>query len=635
MGNMPASTILNRDQAPPASGPWTSVAEFFSQGVLGPIFLRECRILPRRPRHYLTRTLYLGGLWILLMTIWQAAVGWETTATLGDLARFGLLGFQILAYVQLTLMLFFSALAAASTVSLEKDRRTFILLLMTDLRNDEIVLGKLLGSLLPIGLLLLGSLPVFALMMILGGIAPHQVVEVAIILATTTLAAGSLGSLIALWRDKTFQALALSMLLLVLYLCLVEAMAILPLLRPGDDLGAASFEQAIRAWQTALTPRLALAQVLDPPAGLEPYTTAGRYGLAMLVLTVLLNGWAMLKLRVWNPSGEPIMQREKIGETPADPDRIHAAPGKVRRVWSNPILWREIATRAYGRRPLLIKTAYFIVLALVCWYALVLMPPRQFAAAYGLVPIGILSLLLISAQSVTSITSERDLGSLDLLMITDLSPREFIFGKVFGILYNAKEFIIPPLILVGVYAARGQLWTAPRGYAEALLSRNIESAVCLGLALIVLMAFTVMLGIHVALHHSNSRLAAMSALGTIFFLSVGTMICIYLILINGRFEYQWLSFAGFIIAGIGGLWWVLSAERPSTALNLASALCPIAVFYTVTNLLIGKPGTGESSDPLIPFVVTAGAFGFALVAMAVPLMSEFDVAIGRTSAIGE
>ena len=52
--------------------------------------------------------------------------------------------------------MFFAALSAAGTITQEKDRRTFILLLLTDLRNYEIVLGKLLGSLLQIGLLLAG-----------------------------------------------------------------------------------------------------------------------------------------------------------------------------------------------------------------------------------------------------------------------------------------------------------------------------------------------------------------------------------------------------------------------------------------------------------------------------------------------
>ena len=48
-------------------------------------------------------------------------------------------------------------------------------------------------------------------------------------------------------------------------------------------------------------------------------------------------------------------------------------------------------------------------------------------------------------------------------------------------------------------------------------------------------------------------------------LSVGTLVCIWLILINGRFEYQWFSFIGFLSAGIGGLWWVLNGDRQWTA----------------------------------------------------------------------
>jgi len=47
--------------------------------------------------------------------------------TLGDQARFGLLAFQILIYVQLCLLLFFAALSAAGTIAQEKDRRTFLL----------------------------------------------------------------------------------------------------------------------------------------------------------------------------------------------------------------------------------------------------------------------------------------------------------------------------------------------------------------------------------------------------------------------------------------------------------------------------------------------------------------------------
>src|SRR4029077_414517 len=184
---------------------------------------------------------------------------------LGDNARFGILAFQILALVQLLLLLFFSALSAAGTVAQEKDRRTFVLLLLTDLRNYEIVLGKLLGSLLQIGLFLAGAVPVFALLLLLGGIDFRQIVQATLVLATTALAAGSLGGLIALWRDKTFQSLALTVLCLMLYLCLVQALALLPVLLGWfQDGPPALSQQTVLEWQTWLQPFLALEQVLDP-----------------------------------------------------------------------------------------------------------------------------------------------------------------------------------------------------------------------------------------------------------------------------------------------------------------------------------------------------------------------------------
>jgi ABC-type Na+ efflux pump permease subunit len=607
--------------------------------VLGPIFMRELVTVPRRAGHYAGRAAMVGLLVILGITTWQATVGFAHDATLGEAAAVGLLLFQIVAFVQLLLTVFFATLSAAGAVSQEKDRRTFVLLLLTDMRDYEIVVGKLLGALLPILIQLFVTAPVLAMLLLLGGIDPEQVLQAVLVLTASAVAAGSLGGLVALWRERTFQALALSVLFLVLYVCVTQALgAVGPLLAPGVDW----FQ--VQAW---FDPFVTMQSVLGPPAGgwggLDP---AYGFVLVMLLWCVILNGVGIWKLRKWNPSGEPIMQSETTSDDPTDPDesvekekraRAHAAPGKLREVWANPVLWREVATLAYGRRPLLVKLAYGVVLALILWFAVSeLNRPGgrpSFAAAYGLVPIAVLSLLLVSAQAATSVTSERDTGALDVLLVTDISPKEFVFGKLLGVLYNCKEYLIPPLVLALFYAAKGVLARTPPGASTAaIVEANFGPLVAVVGALVVLFGFAVVLGLHVSLRNTNSRLAIANTLGTIFFLSVGTLICIYLIVVNGgSFANQWFSFISFLVLGIGGLLYVLSADRPSPALTLASVICPLAMFYCVVNVLIGKPGTDESSDPLIPFLALGAAFGFAISAMLVPLLSEFDVALGRTT----
>ncbi|MBY0457585.1 MAG: ABC transporter permease, partial [Gemmataceae bacterium] len=230
--------------------------------------------------------------------------------------------------------------------------------------------------------------------------------------------------------------------------------------------------------------------------------------------------------------------------------------------------------------------------------------------------------------------SERDGGALDVLLVTDVSPKEFVFGKLLGVLYNCKEYILPPLALAIFYAVRGALTrTPPDAPPGEVLAANLGPLVAVGGALVVLFGFAVALGLHVSLRIIQSRLAIAHTLGTIFFLSIGTLISIYLIVINGgSFGNQWFSFISFLVLGIGGLLFVLSADRPAPALTLASVACPLAVFYCVVNVLIGgRPGTDESGDPLMPFLTLGFAFGFAIYAMLFPLVTEFDVSLGRTA----
>src|SRR5262249_32018424 len=148
----------------------------------------------------------------------------------------------------------------------------------------------------------------------------------------------------------------------------------------------------VSCWQSWLLPYFALQDVLEPPEMVPAVPVAYAFAMAMGVLSLLLNGLGILKLRKWNPRGGPIMQRERPEDEDMDRAKAHAAPGKVRHVWANPILWREIATRAHGRRPLLIKVAYLLVVGLVGYFALANRQPGEWAAAKTLVPLGIISL---------------------------------------------------------------------------------------------------------------------------------------------------------------------------------------------------------------------------------------------------
>ncbi len=604
----------------------------------GPIIAREILTAPRPPRFYVARASYAGLLFILMWTAWQVLVGWRDATEIGLIARFGAILFQMFARLQLILMLFFAPLAAATAVAHEKDRRTFVLLLMTDLSDLEIVLGKLLASLLQIITLLLAAAPVYFLCVLLGGVSPTQVLEVLAVTAAAGLAGGCLGLLVALGRERTFQSLAMTVLAIVLGLALIEAVLTLA---PEAVIAGVTLRSALNPFRTILA-------IVSPDA-----QTLGRVSRASLffiaassIASVAFIAFGVRMLRVWNPSSnepretldEPEEAFESLVEVTPDtasgaapitgevgpttglhvPRRSHrrlARPaGHYRRPWDNPILWRELMTRAYGSKPLLIKAAY--LLCMVCGVAYFYANPNLDAdpwrPARALLPLAVLSLILINAQGVTALTSERDTGALDLLLVTELSPKEFIYGKLYGVLYNAKEMVIGPILFA--------LWLAARGHISG------ENAVFVTLDFLLLSHFSAMLGLHAAITYTNSRASVAHSLGTIFFLMVGIGLCAFLILQSERgFGRQLLSFMIFIGAGSVALFGSMGSKNPSQAMFLVALLTPFWSFYCVISLM--------ESAFLAAFLFSVGVYGFALLAMLIPAVSDFDIALGRTNAI--
>ena len=176
-------------------------------------------------------------------------VGSQRIDNLGDLAWFGAAAFQVLAPLQLAVALPFAALLVASAVALEKDRKTLDLLLMTRLTNAELVLGKLLAALLTVLIVLVATLPFMMIVGLLGGVSTGQILRVQLVTLASALVAGSLGSAIALWREKTFQALAMTVLIIALWLAGWEISAARAENRSWLGIPAATWATALSPWQ--------------------------------------------------------------------------------------------------------------------------------------------------------------------------------------------------------------------------------------------------------------------------------------------------------------------------------------------------------------------------------------------------
>lgn len=576
----------------------------------GPLLARELVTLPRHPRSFGLRGGYVAALAVLMYTGAQSAFGMTPPRTIGDMAEFGATIFGVVATVQLALVIGISLVFAAGSVAQEKDRRTLILLLMTDLKVTELVIGKSLASVLPVLSMIVASAPVFCLLTWLGGVTISQVLWVELICLTTCLSCAAWGTLVAYWREKTFQILAISLLGAGLFVGATEILSSIP-----------NLPAVVQQIGLSVNPFRSLDLVLHPlQAGAA--AAAGQVLwqslLGLLTLTIGLWAYTCWRVRVWNPSRFLYTAPETVPEpdSEAAQSAASASTGRGRSIWNWPVVWREICTQAYGRKVGLIKAAYFVV-AVLCLLWLSQLSDDVGLYFSSLSPealvfagLAVLTLILVNAQAVTSLTSERDGQTLELLLVTEVTAKEFVFGKLAGVLFNTKEVILLPLLLACLTFFRG-------GMSPLAL-------VSLFLGYVVLVLFTAMLGLHSGFSYHSSRAAIVNSQGTVFFLCLGILICMMLIVeARASFALQLIPFMVFILGGSLGLWMSLTHKNPSPALTMCAWGLPFLTFYAIVSFMLG--------DLASVCLAIVAAYGFTTLAMLIPAVSAFDVALGRTT----
>lgn len=162
----------------------------------GPIFDKELRVASRRKRYYVSRSLYLGVMILLVLIVWftqNATLGWQSSsynvsrmAAVGRTVIISVVWFQFLAS-QIAAILFFS-----NAICDEMSRGTLNVLMTTPITTLQIVMGKLLSKLLQLVLLISLSLLTLSIVYVLGGVHWNYILSTFFVTLTAVIFTGSL-----------------------------------------------------------------------------------------------------------------------------------------------------------------------------------------------------------------------------------------------------------------------------------------------------------------------------------------------------------------------------------------------------------------------------------------------------------
>lgn len=163
--------------------------------LFGPVLFYDLMRTARRGRYLVLRCVYAAALLLTLVATWP----WSSVP-LKMMPRYAESFFASFMIVQFAAVFLLTPAYTAGAIADEKERRTLDFLLATDLRDREIVLGKLAARLANMLLLLLTGLPVLSLLQFLGGVDPNLVLAGFVAIVFTVLGLGSLSILVSAMR---------------------------------------------------------------------------------------------------------------------------------------------------------------------------------------------------------------------------------------------------------------------------------------------------------------------------------------------------------------------------------------------------------------------------------------------------
>lgn len=319
---------------------------------------------------------------------------------------------------------------AAGAITGDKERKTYEMLLASPLRPAAIVLGKLLASLCHVAILIFSSLPIVMLCLPLGGVHFSELLAAYLAIILSVLTCGMISIACSSFFQRTSASLVVSYLL------------ILPFALCGA-LFWKTFEGA------GSSVRL-FATVTFLPAA------------CLLLCGVLFATTARRLLRPPDvgSEGKDVIDedrelREAVGmviQRDQFPDKLFAPPKRTDLLpdGKNPIFDKEMHSELFSQGTLMLRVVIQVsmFLALPIMGACLYIFPRQ--APWYVSYVVLFNMLVGPVFSAGSVTSERERETLDLLLVTILSPWQILWGKLISGLRISSvltSFLLWPVLL--------------------------------------------------------------------------------------------------------------------------------------------------------------------------------------------
>jgi len=158
---------------------------------INPILKNESKVGVRTFRFNLMVMLYVGILSIVAMWAYYF-INRDRNGMGIDLSNFTILNFALACGQAVLLMLIVPVLTSTSITG-ERERQTLDILLSTNLSPMKIVVGKLMSTVTKVALLIVSTMPIYAINFLVGGTSFKELIILTIFFISTTIYVGSIG----------------------------------------------------------------------------------------------------------------------------------------------------------------------------------------------------------------------------------------------------------------------------------------------------------------------------------------------------------------------------------------------------------------------------------------------------------